>query len=454
MSTLYTLGGYYVMAIKVKPLTDTKCSSAKPRDTEYPLHDGDGLYLLVRPSGTKSWQFRYKKKPIRKETKITLGTYPELSLAKAREYRSTYRTMLAEGLDPKEQKDLQNRKNDNQHTFKKITLAWLDAYTKKADLDNETKHKRLRKFENHVFPVIKDKLIEKITLKELMILLNDIYEKSADHAQRIRADLVSIYAYALQHGFIETNIARDLKDTLDLSAPKKHRATFESLDEIPNLIKGINQDTGHFLTKSCLKLILHTFLRSSEVRYARWTEIDFKKKEWRVPARRNLIQGIKYSNRGAKSKREHLVPLSAQAIKILQEIHVYSGNCEHVFPSPYDKKNFLSGEAPNHALRRMGYGKGEICLHGFRTLARSALAEMGLFQRDALEKQMSHIEENDTVGAYTHIAEYLEERKKIMSVWSDWLAEVETNSYISPHDYAHKKYVTKQSRVLELLTEF
>lgn len=203
------------MAIKVKPLTDTKCASAKPKDTEYPLHDGDGLILLVRPSGTKSWQFKYKNKIADKVSKMTLGTYPELSLAKAREYRSAYRTMLAEGLDPKEQKHLQNQKKDNQHTFKKITLAWLEVYAKKAELDEETKHKRLRKFENHVFPILQDKLIEKITLKELMNLLNRIYEKSADHAQRIRADLILIYAYALQHGFIETNIARDLKDTLD-----------------------------------------------------------------------------------------------------------------------------------------------------------------------------------------------------------------------------------------------
>lgn len=424
------------MAIKVKPITDTKCASAKPRSTEYLLHDGDGLVLLVRPSGTKSWQFKYKNKITNKVTKITLGAYPELSLSKAREHRSSYRTMLAEGLDPKEQINLQKQVNDNQHTFHSITLAWLDDYAKKTNLADETKHKRLRKFENHVFPIMKDKLIEKITLKELMILLNGVYEKSADHAQRIRADLVSIYAYALQHGFIETNIARDLKDTLNLSAPKKHRATFESLDQIPDLINGIKQDTGHFLTKSCLKIVLHTFLRSSEVRYARWSEINFEKKEWRIPARRELIKGVKYSDRGAKSKREHLVPLSPQVIEILKEIHMYSGNSNHVFPSISDKNKFLSGEAPNNALRRMGFDKAEICLHGFRALARSSLAEMGLFQRDALEKQMSHVEENDTVGAYTHIAEYLEERRQIMKVWSNWLTHIENQPYITPHEYA------------------
>lgn len=441
------------MAIKVKPLTDTKCASVKPKDKDYTLHDGDGLFLLIRASGTKSWQFKYKNKITNKAIKLTLGVYPDLSLNKAREKRTEFRRMLAEGLDPKEQLDSQKAKLNSNSTLENITRAWLDTYAKKVGLEAETKHKRLRKFENHVFPVLKDKMIEKITLKELMMLLNGIYEKSPDNAQRIRADLISIYGYALQYGFIETNIARDLNDILDLSAVKKHRATFESLDEIPNLIRGINADTGHFLTKNCLRIILHTFLRSSEVRYARWSEIDFDKKEWRIPARRNLIQGIKYSNRGAKSKREHLVPLSPQVIKILKEIHTYSGNCEHIFPSPYNKNNFLSEKAPNDALRRMGYEKGEICLHGFRALARSSLAEMGLFQKDALEKQMSHVEENDTVGAYTHIAEYLEERKKIMSVWSDWLVEVEANRYISPHDYAQKKYVTKQSRMLELLTE-
>lgn len=437
MSTLYTLGVYYVMAIKVKPLTDTKCSSAKPRDTEYPLHDGDGLYLLVRPSGTKSWQFRYKNKTTRKETKITLGTYPELSLAKAREYRSTYRTMLAEGLDPKEQKGLDKQKNISENTLQNLTIAWLESYSKKKGLSDETKKKRLRKFENHLFPRFKDRLIENVALKELMKVLNDIYEKSPDNAQRIRADLILIYAYALQHGVIETNIARDLNDILDLSTQKKHRPTFQKLDEIPGLIKGIKNDSGHFFTKSCLQIILHTFLRSSEVRYARWDEINFEKKEWYIPAKRDLVSGVKHSDRGTKlGKKEHFVPLSAQVIEILKEVYAYSGHSNHMFPSPYDKNKFLSDAAPNDALRRMGYAQGEICLHGFRALARSSLGEMGLFQKDALERQMSHVESNDTIDAYTHIAGYEEERREMMQVWSDWLEYIEHKKYITPRKYA------------------
>lgn len=138
-------------------------------------------------------------------------------------------------------------------------------------------------------------------------------------------------------------------------------------------------------------------------------------------------------------KTEHFVPLSPQAIEILKQVHQYSGNCDFVFPSPNNKKKFISENTPNDALRRMGYAKEEISFHGFRALARSALGEMSIFSRDALEKQMSHQERDDTVGAYTHVAEYLEERKQIMKVWSDWLECIENHDYLTPHEYS-KKY--------------
>ncbi len=180
---------------------------------------------------------------------------------------------------------------------------------------------------------------------------------------------------------------------------------------------------------------LHTFLRSSEIRFARWNEIDFEAEIWRIPPRRRLIEGVKHSDRGAKMKEEHLVPLSKQSIEILEKVYQYSGDCDFVFPSLNNKRIFISENTPNDALRRMGYTKEEISFHGFRALARSALGEMSIFSRDALEKQMSHQERNETVGAYTHIAEYLEEREKIMQIWSDWLSAIENGDYISPHEY-------------------
>ncbi len=222
---------------------------------------------------------------------------------------------------------------------------------------------------------------------------------------------------------------------MDLSAKKNHRATLRNLSEIPLLIRRIKADSGNPLTRFCLLLGLHTFVRSSEIRFARWSEIDFENKQWVIPATRSVVEGVKHSDRGAKMKTEHLVPLSSQAMEILKQVHQYSGNCDFVFPSPKNKKSFISENTPNDALRRMGYKKEEISFHGFRALARSALGEMSLFSKDALEKQMSHQERDDTVGAYTHIAEYMEERIDIMGVWSDWLSAIERDEYITPHNY-------------------
>lgn len=423
------------MAIKIKPLTDIKCSSAKPKNKEYSLHDGDGLYLLVRTSGTKSWQFKYKNKITNKVTKLSVGIYPDLSLSKAREKRAEFRKDLAEGKDPRQQKEMFRQKENNFHSLESITRHWLEAYALKKTLSEDTKHKRLRKFENHLFPKFINKAIDQIGLNELKNTLNTIYKDSPDNAQRIRADLVLIFSYALQHNFIDLNIARELVD-MDLSAKKNNRATFKSLEPIPELIQRIKADTGHSITKLFLQFALHTFARSSELRFARWSEIDFDKKQWVIPATRELVNGIKHSSRGAKMKDNHIVPLSPQAITLLGYIHEYSGSCDKIFPSPNNKSNFLSENAPNDALRRMGYSKEEISLHGFRALARSALGEMGIFQRDALEKQMSHQERNNTVGAYTHIAEYIEERRKIMNAWSNWLDVIQQKTYITPYDFA------------------
>lgn len=423
------------MAIKVKPLTDTKCSSAKPKNKEYSLHDGDGLYLLVRTSGTKSWQFKYKDKTTNKVTKLTIGIYPAFSLSKAREKRAENRRALAEGKDPKQLKEMLRQKENNYHSLESTTRKWLEAYALKKSLSEDTKYKRLRKFENHLFPKFKNKAIDQIRLNELKNALNAIYMGSPDNAQRIRADLISIFSYALQHDYINLNIARELED-MDLSAKKNNRATFKSLERIPELIRRIKADTGHSITKLFLQFALHTFARSSELRFARWSEIDFCKKQWVIPATREFVKGSKHSSRGAKMRDNHIVPLSPQAIILLEQIREYSGSCDKIFPSPNNKSNFLSENTPNDALRRMGYSKEEISLHGFRALARSALGEMGIFQRDALEKQMSHQERNNTVGAYTHIAEYLEERIKIMNAWSNWLDTIQQKPYITPYDYA------------------
>ncbi|WP_336042269.1 tyrosine-type recombinase/integrase [Acinetobacter dispersus] len=431
------------MAKLTTPLTSTQIDAAKSKDKDYSLFDGRGLILLVRTSGTKTWRYKYKNF-LGTQIVLTLGKYPALKLQQARALRTEFERMLANGEDPKEQQVLKKAKANNANSLESITRNWLDSYAIRKPLSEESKHKRLRKFENHLFPKFKNKAIDQIKLHELKNTLNTIYKDSPDNAQRIRADLISIFGYALQHSFIDLNIARELDD-MDLSAKKNNRATFKSLEPIPELLRRIKADTGHSITKLFLQFALHTFARSSELRFARWSEIDFDKKQWVIPATREFVEGSKHSSRGAKMRDNHIVPLSPQAITLLEQIHEYSSSCDQIFPSPNDRSNFLSENTPNDALRRMGYSKEEISLHGFRALARSALGEMGIFQRDALEKQMSHQERNNTVGAYTHIAEYMEERVKIMNTWSNWLYTIQQEAYITPYDYARSESIRIQN---------
>ena len=421
------------MAKITKPLTARQVERAKPTDKEYSLFDGDGLYLVVRPSGARTWMLRLRD-DFGKTHKVKLGTFPELPLALVREKSAEYRRSIALGQEIDEVLGRgEHAKAVN--SLEAVARAWLEQYAKRKPLEEHTKHKRIRKLENHLFPMLGSRNIEDIRPKDLRLVLNYIYEKSADNAQRIRADLILIFSYAVQYGYIEVNHAREM-ESLDLSAPRNHRPALP-LQRLPELIQRIKADTGYVLTKLCLELSLHIFIRSSELRFARWSEIDLVKRQWILPAKRNLVNGVKHSDRGAKMREPHIIPLSEPVMKILLEVKRLGCSSELVFPSAYESSPFLSENTFNSALRRMGYDtQKELCFHGFRAMARSALGESGLFQRDAIEKQMSHQERNSVVSAYTHVAEYLYERKRMMEWWSQYLIIIETKGYISPYSHA------------------
>jgi len=421
------------MARIVKPLTVTQIESSQPKEKDYNLSDGEGLYLRIRRSGTKTWIFQYKNKQ-NVRVVITIGPYPQYKLALAREKRRDYLGILAEGKDLKEYLQSLIKKSTQELSLESITRTWLEHYAVKKPLEEHTKHKRIRKLENHLFPSLGHYPIADIRPKELRKVLNHIYEKSTDNAQRIRADLILIFSYAVQYGYIEVNHAREM-ESLDLSAPTNHRPALP-LQRLPELIGRIRADTGDDMTKLCLELSLHIFIRSSEIRFARWKEIDLVKKQWILPAKRNQINGVKHSDRGAKMRKPHIVPLSDQAIVLLHKVKQVDDSSELVFPSSYNGSAFLSENTFNSALRRMGYDtQKEVCFHGLRAMARSALGECGLFQKDAIEKQMSHQERNDVVGAYTHVAEYLQERKEMMDWWSQYLIDIDKEGYVSPYMY-------------------
>ena len=424
-----------LMAKTIKPLNPSQIDKAKPKDKDYNLFDGDGMYLLVRSSGKKVWMFRFKDS-LDKVHKIKLGTYPDMSLSIARDKKLDYRRSIAQGKEVDEVLGRGEYLVKAQNSLEVVARDWLEHYAKRKPLEEHTKHKRIRKLENHLFPMLGHYPIDDLRPKHLRKVLNHIYEKSADNAQRIRADLILIFSYAVQYGLIEINHAREI-ESLDLSAPKNHRPALP-LERLPELIRRIRADSGDDLTRLCMELSLHVFIRSSELRFARWGEIDFAKGQWILPARRNQVNGVKHSDRGAKMKEPHIIPLSNQAIDLLHKVKKIGRSAELVFPSSYNTSAFLSENTFNTALRRMGYDtQREVCFHGFRAMARSAVGESGLFQRDAIEKQMSHQERNDVVGAYTHVAEYLYERKRMMQWWSQYLVDIELKGYVPPYDYAY-----------------
>lgn len=444
------------MSRRSTPLRDTQCQNAKAKSTAYELSDGYNLNLRVHPTGRKTWRWKYKKtRGANYESPITLGNYPALSLKDARALRVEYESMLARGLDPKYEIAKQKNQKSDGLSIESVTKAWLSEYALRKPLSENTKIKRLQKFENHFFPHLRFKSIVEITLQDLREVLNKIYQKSPDTSQRIRDDLIKIFSYALQHNYINSNIARDL-DGMDLSYTKGNMATFNTIDErIPDLIRKIKTDTGQPLTKLFLLLALHTFIRSSELRFARWEEIDFKSNIWKVPAQRVSIDGVKNSGRGAKLRKEYVIPLSHQAVALLEQIKIISGRSDKVFPSIKGGAGFLSESTPNNALQRMGYAKEDICLHGFRALARSALQEMGLFTHEALERQLNHTEKNNTVKAYNHIAQHMIERTSMMNIWSDWLDLVEIKGFISPYDYGKQYHrEVRETNSVQLISKF
>lgn len=435
------------MAKLIKPLTDPQCAGAKPKEKDYTLFDGDGLILLVRTTGTKTWRYRYKN--VLGTQIITIGTYPSIKLAKARAHRTKYRTMLADGLDPKEQIAIEKSKQDNQYTFEPIARAWHVVYKASGKWADSTAIGALQNLERYVFPLIGTRSIDSIKPKDLNLVLSKIEETGfLEVVKKTRQRFVSIFAYAISKGLIELNPASSLKDAITVTRKTKHHPKLH-LSRLPEFLQKIEADKGFPITKLCLVFALHTFVRSSEVRFARWSEFDLDKGLWIIPPERKITKTHKFAHRGAKMKTEHLIILSHQALSILKKIHTYSGMYENVFPKHGDPYGFISESTINKTLRRMGYDTNEdVCLHGFRGVACGALVESMLFSEEAVEKQMSHQERDQVRLAYTHHVEFLDERKKMMNWWSDYL-DRNQDSYISAYDYAQEIKAIEQDNLIQ-----
>ncbi|HHB6774637.1 TPA: tyrosine-type recombinase/integrase [Klebsiella pneumoniae] len=409
-------------------LNDSKIRKLKPSAKPFKVSDSHGLYLLIKPGGSRHWYLKYRING--KESRIALGAYPAVSLSDARQQREGIRKMLALNINPAQQRAVERGAYTSEKVFKIVALAWHKSNKKWSQ---NTADRLLASLNNHVFPVIGHLSVSELKPRHFIGLLKGIEEKGLlEVASRTRQHLSNIMRHAVHQGLIDSNPAANL-DGVTAPPVRRHYPALP-LERLPELLERIESyHQGRELTRLAVLLTLHLFIRSSELRFARWSEIDFRNRTWTIPATREAIAGVRYSGRGAKMRTAHIVPLSEQAIAILKRIKDISGDGELVFPGDHNPYKPMCENTVNKALRLMGYDtKQDICGHGFRAMACSALMESGLWSQDAVERQMSHQERNSVRAAYIHKAEYLDARKAMMQWWSHYLA-INRKVFISPY---------------------
>ena len=417
-------------------LTDAKIRTLKPSDKPFKVSDSHGLYLLVKPGGSRHWYLKYRISG--KESRIALGAYQAISLSDARQQREGIRKMLALNINPVQQRAAERGSRTPEKVFKNLALAWHKSNRKWSQ---NTADRLLASLNNHIFPVIGNLPVSELKPRHFIDLLKGIEEKGLlEVASRTRQHLSNIMRHAVHQELIDTNPAANLGGVT--TPPVRRHYPALPLERLPELLERIGAyHQGRELTRHAVLLMLHVFIRSSELRIARWSEIDFTNRVWTIPATREPIIGVRYSGRGAKMRMPHIVPLSEQSIAILKQIKDITGNNELIFPGDHNPYKPMCENTVNKALRVMGYDtKKDICGHGFRAMACSALMESGLWAKDAVERQMSHQERNTVRMAYIHKAEHLEARKAMMQWWSDYL-EACRESYAPPYTIGKNKFI-------------
>ncbi|ENJ9470876.1 tyrosine-type recombinase/integrase [Escherichia coli] len=417
-------------------LTDAKIRTLKPSDKPFKVSDSHGLYLRVKPGGYRHWYLKYRISG--KESRIALGAYPAISLSDARQQREGIRKMLALNINPVQQRAAVRGSRTPEKVFKNVALAWHKSNRKWSQ---NTADRLLASLNNHIFPVIGNLPVSELKPRHFIDLQKGIEEKGLlEVASRTRQHLSNIIRHAVHQELIDTNPAANLGGVT--TPPVRRHYPALPLERLPELLERIGAyHQGRELTRHAVLLMLHVFIRSSELRFARWSEIDFTNRVWTIPATREPIIGVHYSGRGAKMRMPHIVPLSEQSIAILKQIKDITGNNELIFPGDHNPYKPMCENTVNKALRVMGYDtKKDICGHGFRAMACSALMESGLWAKDAVERQMSHQERNTVRMAYIHKAEHLEARKAMMQWWSDYL-EACRESYAPPYTIGKNKFI-------------
>lgn len=397
-------------------LTDTEVRKAKPSDKGYKLYDEKGLLLWVTPSGGKLWRWKYRYEG--KEKLMPLGKYPEVSLATARERHAAARKQLAAGLDPMavRKADKVALKANAESSFQSVSGEWLKHW----QVDKSAQHvdATQRRIEANVLPHIGSRPIGEIEPPELVAMVKAIEARGvADLAKRALQTTGQIFRYAIAHGLAKRNPVAEFKPSDVLKPTKKVNLARVDPAELPALLRAIEVYCGTQVTRLAIKLMALTFVRTSELIEATWSEFDLENARWNIPAER------------MKMDTPHIVPLSRQAIEVLELLKTLTGKGELLFPGERNHEKPMSNNTILFALDRMGY-KGRQTGHGFRGLASTILHERG-FNHDHIELQLAHAQRNAVSAAYNH-ALYLEPRTVMMQAWADFLEQTQRGGKVLP----------------------
>lgn len=396
-------------------LTDTKLRKAKPTAKRQRLWDGGGLYLEVAPTGGKWWRLKYRHGG--KEKRLSLGTYPDTGLADARAKRDEARKLLAAGIDPGEHRKAEKAAGLEAaaNSFEVVAREWLAKQTWVAHYRTKVEAWQAQ----DVYPYIGGRPIAELTAPEFLAVGRRIEERGAvESAHRVLQTCGQIMRYAIATGRAERNPVADLKGAL-ASPPERHHAAITDPAELGGLLRAIEGYSGDTVTRAALKLSALLFVRPGELRHAEWPEIDLDAAEWNIPAGK------------MKMRQPHLVPLSEQAVAILRELHLLTGQGPYVFPGARSRQRPMSNNAINAALRRMGYAKETMTAHGFRATARTMLDEVLHYRPDYIEHQLAHAVKDPNGRAYNRTA-HLSERHKMMQGWADYLDALRAGGDVLP----------------------
>jgi len=387
-------------------LTQVALRAAMPREKPYKLGDGDGLYLLINPNGSRWWRLKYHFEA--REKLLSLGVYPHVTLQHARSLRDEAKRAMVNGVDPSVKKQIEKSAHSN--TFEAIAREWLTLQEQK--LAPATFAKAVWTFGTLVFPYIGSRPIAKLGPVDVLKVLRRIEERGIhETAHRTRQRCAQVFRYAVQTGRAERDVTADLRGAL---APvvSEHHATITEPARIGELLRAIDGYNGQAVTAYALKLSPLVFVRPGELRHAEWTEFDLDGHEplWRIPGEK------------MKMGDQHIVPLAKQALLLLRELKGLTGRGRYVFPSLRSGSRPMSDNTVNAALRRLGYTSDEMTGHGFRSLASTCLNEQG-YHPDLIELQLAHAERNQVRAAYNK-AQRLPERRKMMEAWADYLVRL------------------------------